>query len=74
MEWQPIETAPACVAGASGDNGRRPLLVSRYPFTGHHPPIAVARRTKNGWISGKKGNRLWFEPNRWRPLPEGPTQ
>ncbi len=70
--WQPIETAPCCVASTPTDNGRRPVMVTRHPFTGHHPPMAIARLTVNGWISGRRNNRLWYEPTHWRRLPAAP--
>lgn len=71
--WQPIETAPHCVASSDGDNGLRPVLVTRWPVTGSHHPVAVARLTRDGWISGKRGHRLWFDPTHWMPLPEPPA-
>jgi hypothetical protein len=71
--WQPIETAPRCVAGGNRDNGRRPVLVTYYPHVGNHPPVAVARLTVLGWISGKRGNALWFQPTHWMPLPAPPN-
>lgn len=70
-EWRPVETAPKCVAGGDGDNGRRPVIVTRHPSTGV-PPMAIARLTRKGWVSGRKDNRLWFEPSHWMPLPDPP--
>ena len=73
-DWQPIETAPKCDGGIVGSsNGRKPVMVTRCPYTGHHAPMAVARLTKKGWISGVRGNRLWFEPTHWMPLPPPPA-
>lgn len=70
-DWQPIITAPRCVASNSeGDNGKRPVLVTRWPITGAMPPVAIARLTRDGWIGGKKGQRLYFVPTHWAPLYE----
>lgn len=69
--WRTIGSAPRCGNGVEdGTNGRKPVLVTRYPFTGHHAPVAVARLTADGWISGKKGNPLWFVPTHWMTIPE----
>jgi len=70
--WQPIETAPRCVASTPIDSGKRPVLVTRFPINGHTPPMAVARLTSRGWMNGRRDNRLWFEPTHWRSLPEPP--
>jgi hypothetical protein len=70
--WRPIETAPRCVEGQSGDNGRRPVLVTYSPHTGQHAPVACARLTTKGWITGRRHNRLWFQPTHWMPLPAPP--
>lgn len=66
--WQPIETAPQCVASSEHDNGRRPVIVTRRPAIGV-PPQAIARLTRKGWINGRRNQALWFEPTHWRPLP-----
>jgi len=71
-EWRPIETAPRCTASTKEDNGKRPVLVCRWPITGFHYPVAVARLTRMGWISGKKGNKLWFVPTHWQKIPKPP--
>lgn len=71
--WKTIDSAPHCVAGGNGDNGRRPVIVTRHPSTGI-PPMAIARLTTDGWICGKMGNKLWFEPTHWQPLPSPPTE
>lgn len=73
MIWKTIESAPKCDGGGPQSNGRKPVLVTRYPFTGHHAPMAVARLTKAGWVSGKSGNKLWFAPSHWSFLPEPPN-
>lgn len=71
--WRTIDSAPRCVDGANEHtNGRRPVLVTRHPVNGHHHPIAVARLTGRGWISGKRSTKLWFAPTHWLPLPDGP--
>jgi hypothetical protein len=70
--WQDISTAPVCVASEGSNNGRKPVLVTRWPVTGRHHPVAVARLTRNGWMSGKRGTSLWFEPTHWMPLPKPP--
>lgn len=70
-DWQPISTAPHCVASNSeGDNGKRPVLVTRWPITGSKPPVAIARLTREGWISGPRLKRLYFVPTHWAPLYE----
>jgi chromosome segregation ATPase len=66
-QWQPIETAPKCTA-----EGRVPVIVTYSPHVGHHAPMAIARLTRDGWISGKQGNHLWFKPTHWMPLPSPP--
>lgn len=71
--WLGVGSAPQCVASsAEGGNGRRPVIVTRWPVNGCAPPMAIARLTAKGWISGRKGNRLWFDPTHWRPLPAPP--
>ena len=69
--WQPIETAPRCVASGPNDNGRRPVIVTR-KCDSNIPPYAVARLTVRGWVSGSRYKRLWFTPTHWMPLPEPP--
>jgi hypothetical protein len=71
--WRDIKSAPKCVASTRDDNGRRPVIVTRSPHNGFWAPMAVARLTTKGWISGKKGNRLWFEPTHWTDLPAPPS-
>lgn len=66
--WRPIETAPRCVASE-----RRPIIVCRWPITGSKYPVAIARLTSKGWISGMRNNRLWFKPTHWMPLPPAPS-
>lgn len=81
-DWQPIDTAPKCVPSSHEDgNGRKPVIVTRFPFTGRFAPMAIARLTREGWIIGKVGarrrykkdNYLWFTPTHWIPLPLAPT-
>jgi homoserine acetyltransferase len=74
MEWKPIESAPVCVCSSPGDSGKRPVIVTRHPITGSHHPMAIARLTSSGWISGKMGKKLWFEPTHWMPLPNPPRE
>lgn len=68
--WNTIDTAPKCVASSENDNGRRPVLVTFWPPTGHHAPVAVARLTRDGWVGGRKGTKLWFKPTHWMEIPE----
>ncbi len=69
-DWQPIETAPRCVASGPEDNGKRPMLVTRWPITGAFPPVSIARLTAEGWIHGQSGRPLHYEPTHWAPLYE----
>jgi hypothetical protein len=75
-EWHTIDSAPRCIGNAGrerGDNGRRPVIVTRWPIKSlAHPPMAIARLTERGWITGESKNKLWFEPTHWTPLPAPP--
>lgn len=73
--WQPIgDETPRNVQSAPGDNGRRPVLVTRWPITGAYKPVCVACLTVDGiWLGGRR-RKLWFEPTHWRPLPEDPGE
>ena len=68
--WQSIVTAPRCRAATKGDSGRRPILVTHYPFNGGHAPVAIAQLTRDGWKVGKVARGLWFEPTHWRQIPD----
>ncbi len=68
--WQSIVTAPRCRASTKGDSGSRPVLVTHFPFTGRHAPVAIARLTSDGWKAGAGVRKLWFEPTHWRHIPE----
>ena len=70
--WESIVTAPSCRAATKGDSGRRPILVTHFPFNGSHAPVAIAQLTAAGWKvgGGGGGRKLWFEPTHWRGIPE----
>lgn len=68
--WYSIVTAPRCLAATKDDSGRRPVLVTHFPFNGHHAPVAVALLTSKGWKAGAGVRNLWFEPTHWRHIPE----
>ena len=69
-EWRSIVAAPRCRASTKDDSGSRPVLVTHFPFTGHHAPVAIARLTVSGWKAGAGVRNLWFEPTHWRQIPE----
>lgn len=70
-EWRSVVSAPPCVASSKGDNGKRLVMVTRYPYTGCRPPLALAILTRQGWkLGGARGKKLWFEPTHWRWPPD----
>lgn len=73
--WQPIgDETPRNVQSSPGDNGRRPVLVTRWPITGAYKPVCVACLTVDGiWLGGRR-RKLWFDPTHWMPLPEDPGE
>lgn len=71
MKWQPIETAPVCVASSTGDKGLRNVLVTRVPAT-TTPPIMIARLRSDGNWYIRKGKLLRWVPTHWMPLPDPP--
>lgn len=68
--WQSTVDAPRCRAATKGDGGRRPILVTHFPFNGSHAPVAIAQLTAAGWKVGGGGRKLWFEPTHWQEIPE----
>lgn len=70
--WRLIdEGTPRNVPSSPGDNGRRPVLVTRWPATGAYKPVNIACLTTDGWRTSRH-RRLRYEPTHWMPLAPDP--